>query len=421
MVNNHALNNRAGSRRIARSNWGEWLLHPRNGMRIFCTTLFVVYAAIPVLVYLTFDQQETLLRLAVITLLGLAGILLGSQITMFDRRLTNRAPRLVISPKVFVAITWCVFLLFVIVTFATAPTIPVLSAFGGVDSDFLSQERGDFLKGREGAGLALLYISTFLVNTVVPYTILLLYLRSSRWRHLAAAVFFLFCISFLQKSLFLNLVLPLMALFATKGQLRGAKTIGWITFSLAVLIGSTYLSVAGSGVRLGQINQYLSALYSPSSPLDYFFWRLFAVPIFTATDSLLVYAQQFQSTPLLGATSSFISFLFDMQRVNLERFVFEHQFGSWNDIANANAVFLIDGYVNFGWGGVLLFGMVVGLVFRLFRRSKDPAFQALWPLFAFVLFSAPLIGMLLSNGFLYMILHALFIRVAPRRETVRYV
>ena len=53
----------------------------------------------------------------------------------------------------------------------------------------------------------------------------------------------------------------------------------------------------------------------------------------------------------------------------------------------------------------------VGQVFRWFRISKDVAFRSLWPIFAVILFSAPLIGMLLSNGFAYMLFHALFIRV----------
>lgn len=66
--------------------------------------------------------------------------------------------------------------------------------------------------------------------------------------------------------------------------------------------------------------------------------------------------------------------------------------------------------------GVFVFGVFVGQVFRWFRISQDIAFRSLWPLFAFVLFSAPLIGMLLSNGFAYMLFHALFIRI-QKNET----
>jgi hypothetical protein len=154
--------------------------------------------------------------------------------------------------------------------------------------------------------------------------------------------------------------------------------------------------------------EYMSAGYVPTSSLDYFAWRAFAVPIYTASDTLLVHEQQFREQPLMGATSNLLSALFGLDRINLERFVFEHQFGSWNETANANAVFMVDAYANFGYLGVIFFSLFVGQIFRWFHLSSDIGFKSLWPLFAFVLFNASLIGMLLSNGFIYMLFHSLF-------------
>ena len=120
---------------------------------------------------------------------------------------------------------------------------------------------------------------------------------------------------------------------------------------------------------------------------------------------------------LLGATSSLLSAVFGLERINLERFVFEHQFGGWNDTANANAVYIVDAYANFGYVGVVIFGLFIGQIFRWFRLSSDGAFKSLWVIFAFTLFNASLIGMLFSNGFLYMIFHTLFVSVPSVRKS----
>lgn len=287
-----------------------------------------------------------------------------------------------------------------------------MSAFSGVSPEDLSQERGDFLKGREGGAIALLYLSSILTNTIVPYSIVILYIIRSRYRHIFAFAFFLFCISFLQKALFLNLILPLAAYFAFSNRYSTRTYIFLATGSLLVLIVATFLAMGGDGVVATRASgDYFSATYVALSPLDYLIWRAFSVPVFTAVDTLLVHQNWLGDRPLLGATSNLLAAISGVERINLERLVFEYQFGSWNEIANANAVFLVDAYVNFSWIGVIVFGVSTGIIFRWFRISQDVAFKALWPLFAFVIFSGPLIGMLLSNGFLYMLFHALFIRV----------
>ena len=161
----------------------------------------------------------------------------------------------------------------------------------------------------------------------------------------------------------------------------------------------------------------MSAVYQPISPLDYFVWRAFAVPIYTAADTLIVHEQKYKGELLMGSTSSFLSSVFGLQRVNLERYVFEYQFGGWNETANSNAVFIVDAYANFGLLGVIFFSLFVGQLFRWFRISPDIGFKSLWPLFAFILFNASLIGTLFSNGFLYMVLHALFFKCRSNYKT----
>lgn len=391
----------------------ERLFDPEYSLLIFSLALGVVYGIVPLTLYMSTPANETFLQLALITFGAIVAMYLGSKFPYFDHRFELQASRLLISGRFFIAATWVVFVLFIVLTAATAPSIPLISALQGASSLDLSQARGEFLKGRQGAEVALLYLSTFLVNTVVPYSIILLYVTRSRLRHVAAILFFLFCISFLQKALFLNLILPLLAYLAITRQLRAKRYLILIVGPVLLLIASTFVTLTGEAwdARESEMSDYFSASYAPSNPLDYFFWRSVAVPIFTATDTLVVHSEQFHGEPLTGATSSFLAMIFGVERVNIERYVFEYQFGGWNEIANANAVFVIDAYINFGWMGVVLFGFIVGLAFRWFRISNDVAFKSLWAIFAFVLFSAPLIGMLLSNGFAYMLMHALYIRV----------
>lgn len=408
------------SNRLQRRSLPERLLDSSNGLALFCLAIGIVYCLVPLISYLALPVGEAFAQLAAISLCAVSAMLLGGKIRLLDYRFRQQAPRLFISSRTFVTITWGLFALFIIVTFSTAPSIPFVSALQGASATELSQERGDFLKGREGAGIALLYISTFLTNTLVPYSIVLLYAGGSKWRHIAALAFFLFCLSFMQKALFLNLVLPMVAYLAMSRQLSNKMFVGFSIGSIVLLIAVTFLSLGGNdGVETGfEPSNYLSAQYSPSGALDYFFWRTIAVPVFTATDTLFVYADTFLSSPLLGATSGVVSLIFGIERINIERFVFEYQFGSWNEIANSNSVFVVDAYVNFGWLGVIIFGLFVGQLFRWFRLSHDIAFRSLWLSFSFLLFTGSLIGTLLSNGFLLFFLLGLMVKVPVRARDV---
>lgn len=396
------------------------LLDPDKGLHVFCFALAFAYGIAPLAVYIFHPAGGSYLKLALITFCSIGAILIGSRFSLLDHRFREATSRLFIPDRWFNLTTWGIFLIFFAVTLATAPSIPILSAFQGASGSELSDERGAFLKGRQGAEIALLYVSTFLVNTIVPYSVVLLYLRRSKWRHISAFVFLLFCISFMQKSLFLNLTLPLLVFMAYSRQLGRRAFFAIAAGSIALLLVTTALSLRSEeSSASGRGGDFLSAMYAPSGPVEYFFWRSVAVPVFTASDTLVVHAQRFQDRPLFGATSTFLSLVFNLERVNLERYVFEHQFGGWNEIANSNAVFSVEAYVNFDWIGVVIFGFFVGMVFRWFRLASDPAFKSLWILFAFVLFSAGLIGMLLSNGFAYMLFHALYFRVGEYGKRTR--
>jgi hypothetical protein len=391
-----------------------------NALAVFCVAIALVYGVAPWLTYELVLPEWQFMQLTYLTVCSIAGMLIGSRLPLFDQRFAPGATRIVIEGRLFHGAAWTVFVVFVVVTLTTASSIPLLTALRGATADVLTEERGDFLKGRTGAEAALLYISTFLVTSIIPYSTVLLYSVKSRFRHLTALLFFGFCISFLQKALFLNLVLPLLAYLAMSNRLPRSGAMVFIGGSIALLVLGSYLSlgsstIGGSGFSFEDPAAYLSATYVFENPFDYIIWRAVAVPVFTATDTIIVHAEQFRSMPLMGATSSFIAALSGVERINMERIVFEHQFGGWNDIANSNAVFITDAFINFDWIGLFLMSVVIGQVFRWFRISQDIGFRSLWPLFALVLFTAPFIGLLLSNGFAYMLFHATLLKIRSTR------
>lgn len=398
-------------------NFFERCFDPDNGSTVFFILIGIFYILIPLAVSIEVPDVKMFDQLALVAAVSLFFVWLGSKAPLCDMRFKPSAVRVGVSADAFVAGVWILFFLFILITFSTAPAIPVISALSGADANELSQQRGDFLKGREGVGQALLYLSTFM-NTLIPYAIILMYVTRHKFRHAGSIFFFFYAISFMQKALFLNLIFPILAFLTMQKRLNGKYVTYFIGGSVFLLVMMTYLSHSGAE-DLQDSGGFFTAVYAPSDPVDYFLWRSFAVPIFTAADSLLVHAEQFGGKLLMGATSSFIAGVAGIERINLERFVFEHQFGSWNEIANSNAVFFVDAYVNFGWIGVALFGFFVGQVFRWFRKSEDLAFKSQWPIFAFALFSSPLIGMLLSNGWVYLILHAVLLRmrVYPAQNT----
>lgn len=387
-------------------------LSPANGAEIFSAVVLMFYCVFPILIYFSYPVGEEFVQLSAITMCVVFSILVGSKIRICDSRFKRGAKRINISYSLFIFLVWLLFISVVFYTLWSAPSVPIISALRGVSPDELSLERGAFLKGREGLELALLYLSTFLSATLIPYSIVLLYADGSRYRYIASLAFFVFCISFMQKALFLSLVLPLVAYFSIEGKVKNRDLILLVIITAVLLFAVTFLSTESESLGLGLFSDgFFSASYLPLGALDYLVWRSIAVPVFTAADTLLVFNQWFQSAPLFGATSGLLSFLFGLDRVNIERFVFEYQFGSWNEIANSNSVFVVDAYVNFWWIGAIIFGLFVGQIFRCFRLSQDIGFKSLWPLFAFHLFTASLIGTMLSNGFLYMMIHALLVRV----------
>lgn len=393
------------------------LTSTRAAVFLFVLAISLVYMWLPLFVNFALLPSEYFLKLAFMTFFAIVSVLVGYSVPLFDSRFRPQAVRVRVPPNTVHFFVWFVFILFLFITLYTAPAIPILSAISGADTDELSVQRGAFLKGREGAEVALIYVSTIFVSAFLPYSLARMFIDKHKYRYLFLLIFFGYSVSFLQKALFLNALLPLFYIASQRKKISLVTAAIIVVACAGVLYVVTLLAMGATDgpsavTQSGGLSapEFYSSKYLPSGPLDHLVWRIVAVPMFTAADTLVVLKQQFDDLPLLGATSTFFSALFSLDRVYLEKLVFEYEWG-WNDTANSNAVFFTEGFANFGWFGVWVYSFFVGQTFRWFRKSEDDAFKALWLIYFLGLFTGGLIGTLLSNGYLLMFFANFFLIV----------
>jgi hypothetical protein len=387
-----------------------------------CSFFILTYAILPLYVHLFVLPDPYFLMLAELTGIAVAMITIGYFLPLFDWRFSSSAKRLYFDARIFHIIVWGFFAIFVLVTLATAESVPLISALRGASASVLSQQRGEFLKARVGSEVILAYLSTIFVSALLPYSLARCFIKRLRLRYLLLVIFLLYSVSFLQKALFFNVLVPLLYLFVVYDTHKNSKTFYIFAASIALLYiltklafennqySFTFLSNEGPGA-------YWTAGYLSTDPIDYLIWRIVSVPIFTAADTLRVFTEHFNDRLFWGATSSFFSNLFFLDRIPLEKIVYEYQWG-WNETANANANYIAEAYVNFGFLGVVGFSLFVGQTLRWFNRSRDYAVKALWPIYFFAIFTSGLVGTMLSNGYILIFFISLFVKVSQHENGI---
>lgn len=390
------------------------MLKPRLSALMFVLIMILYYFLFPTLVSLQSSDNKYIYQLILLCLISQLGVIIGQSIFYFDGQI-KKGYKICIDESDFLRKSIYFFSIFSIYSLLTAPSVPLFSLLQGASPEQLSVERGDFFKTREGFEQILGYISAFITNLLMPYVLVLLFYRNYRIKYLILIVFMLYCFSFLQKALFFTAVLPLLVLYARLNILSASKLFFAISMAVGVLLliviatSDDSLSSAANSTMM----DYLRADYLPANGLDYFVWRAVYIPIVSAIDTLVVHQSFFNGNNLLGASSTLISSLFGMERVNIEAAVFEYQFGGWSDIGSANAVYFVDAFVNFGYTGVFIISVFVGLYLRWFRITRDVALSSMWLLFAYHLFNATFIGLMLSNGYILLILLLFFVKISP--------
>lgn len=397
-------------------------LSPRNAPWLLASLTFGFYVVVPLVAHAFLVDDPYLLKLAGIATLAVVGMLVGTyaarrpprsvQVFTPSRAATRSTTLFCVA---CLAIFGGVFLLLVV----TADSVPILSALRGADADQLSSERGAFLKQREGALEALSYVFAMMISSVLPFCVVFLFEIRSRLRRPAALIVAVVCISVLVKAMFLNLILPLVAYAVLKGRVGMRAlvvTIGLIVSGLALMVGLAGYNEDGSGSSAFDFTQYFSTGYASQSTLDFLMWRSLVIPVVSARDTLEVHEQRFGGRLLGGSTSGLVARFVGAERINMERLVFEHQYGGWSDIGNSNATFVTDAYINFGYAGVFLFGMVAALILRYLARGPTFAMASMTLLLVLFLVHASLIGVMLSNGFFVLLGWQIYLRATEARK-----
>jgi hypothetical protein len=361
--------------------------------------LAVAYALIPAVVQVAtgvniFDD------LIVLALVSSALLLLGAWLPLFDWIHSSFAPRIAIDAERVCVVVWAMFVAFATVVWVTAPTIPLIAAMTGADAQTIAVTRELFLKARTGWQGSFVYINALFTSALLPFTLAVLFLRRSPYRWPCFLFFFLYSISFVEKAFFLKAAMP-VAYLALQGEIR--TFVRGNVLLLGIVGVMLILTRVSAGVDPGPdltSGDFFSMRFVPRGSANKAIWRAVAVPVVTAADGVRLFNEDFAGQPLGGATSSLVSALLGQKRVAFERLTFASEFGqNETGTGSANAVYFVEALVNFGWAGVVVFSLVIGVIMRAFARTRNEALRSLWVLFALGVYSSGLIGVLLSLGF----------------------
>lgn len=426
---------------------------------IFVIFITIFYSILPLFANTISDEDPYWIRLFIISVISSVILMFGYRISIFDRNLILKSNKINIKSNYIHLSIWFSFVVFIAVTVSSARNIPILEAFKGATAQELSEYRADFLKMRDGWYTSLNYMNAVYTSTIIPISLAAMFLYKHKLRYFALLIFIFYTELSLEKALFLRALIPVLyieLLILVRPDVvpindRGVNGVRNRIIRIAVLVaGCLFLLYAntvlarGSDAYVeqagGQVpsppspspqdpspqdpslkdgsqgwfdRDFFTARYVPQSAMDQLVWRIVAVPVFTANDSLKVLDQHFDGHHLMGATSTLISRLFGMKREPFEALVHGYQFsgGQESPTGRSNSVYFIDGFVNFGWFGVVVFSLFVGQSLRWFGKTPDFSIQALWPLYIMNLFQSGLIGNLLSNGFIIIFLVMFFVNI----------
>lgn len=380
---------------------------------IFFSIYIAFYCITPLIDYYFLSANPYMLQLAQIASLAALCMIIGYAV--IPRYLIIKPLHLFkIKGSYFVGAVISFFVLFVCVLMLTAKNIPLYMAFKVRDPYKLSIARAEFLKARQGYEIIFLYIHTMITTSFLPYVIFLGFVRNYAGRWYIFSIPYLYSFIFLEKAFFLRFILPFMSLTVSKvkeGYYKKYFFPALLSIPLVVIFNTF---VSGFGTASGtegthhkapsiKSSSFYSANYqnANSGILQFITWRVGAVPVFSASDSLKLYKEKYHEHPLYGRTSTLVSHALGMNNIKFEREVFQAQWGGEEtNTASSNAVFVIEQYVNFGWLGVLLSALLVGYIFAVLMRSKDLALAALSVTLALSLLFGGLMSTMVSCGFL---------------------
>lgn len=323
----------------------------------------------------------------------------------------------IIDMSKFFFILYFIFILYVTLT---APAIPLIQSFMGASSSDLSNYRELFLKARTGLEGLLVYINAIFTVAILPFITASLYVVRYKYRHVYLLFFVFTLFLSMEKSLIARALLPLLVLLFNgyvKDKYVTLKRI--LLFAVMGLFLVTFLSLGNLTKdetilisELVESDPNAARYYIVSNPDNVFmflFNRIFWIPYMTAIDWLSFFNVVLHRELVMGASSSLFSFLFGVERINLERLVFEFEWGqNESGTGSANTVYFVDIFLNFGWIGVILANALLACIVRFFVFCDNYVAKASFYVYAYFLVTSTIIGVLFSSGLLVLMTLILF-------------
>ncbi|MDR6404751.1 MULTISPECIES: O-antigen polymerase [Chryseobacterium] len=373
----------------------------------YCIVFLVFYCIIPVFFMGDSVKEDIAITLAGITILSTLGFLTAFYINFFP---TNNKRYLVVDGGVFSKYVFIIYISIVFLIIITAGELPIMASLRGASVENIFSLREDFLKDRKGFEVVFGYLITIVDSTFFPFVIIRAFLYKNKSRFIYLMAFILYSISFLEKGYFLKIAIPLFMFFYYKS--KNKKT--YLMISGGSIMGIIILMFTLSKFDAMEVTRdepFFSIYHIPATVLEAVIWRMVAVPVITAYQGLeLFFSQSFHGEYLYGATSSLLSSIFDIERVNFERALYQSQFGG-SETGNANQFYLIEAFINYGYVGVFLFSFFLGKMIKDMIDTKNIAIICIIPLIFYSLFNSGLIGNLFSNGYILFYLMIKFVKI----------
>lgn len=382
----------------------------------FAWSYVLVFGFFYIIIPLFFMKETTYpditYQLAGATFLSIIGFYIGIKVDLFP----NLHKKFIsINVESFSKWIFLFYILTVALIIGTAGTIPLVASLSGTSQAELFILREGFLKERKGLESLLSYMITLVDTTFFPMVILYAIIFKRKVRIIYLAVFFLYSISFLEKGYFLKIGIPLFFYYyyTSKNKKTYLIVSGAVLF---MLISLMFLLSKFDSSEVVRDEPFFSILYTPTTIFQAIVWRMVAVPVITAYEGFALFiGDVFKGKLLYGATSSFISSIFGLERVNFERELYQSQFGG-SETGNANQFYVVEAFVNFGYAGVIFFSYIFGKIVRDLINTRNIAIICIIPVLYYNLFSSGLIGNLLSNGFLLFYIFTINLRLNKKLD-----
>lgn len=332
----------------------------------------------------------------------------------------------------------------------TARSVPLWEALRGACSSDLALYREELFRTRIGLGSLLNYANSIFTVLLMPYAMLVLYLSRHQYRHWILGVFVFSLLISLEKSLILRAALPILILVVNGYSNKLGFSIGKILTSIVVTIlvvasiTKGVVSNAGCAPEVGVVleatddgvkaeskvevkveaNPYMQK-YFPlgySNPLTFLANRVVWIPYITAIDTLNYSRDLLNGELLMGRSSAIISYLTGQQRFYLEREVFRYEWSqNSTGTGSANAVYISDAFVNFGWLGIVLGSMLLAFITQMFIATNNMAAKSIYYTYALLLSTGSIFGVLFSGGLLLAVLIAMFVKLEHGSEGFKHI